>query len=103
MRSPTSVHLAELTDWRFGWSFLRGRRLRILMYHSISANPADPYAIPPDAFRRQMEHLRESGRQVVSLEEGLRCLQESSKVTRPVVLSFDDACRDFLTSALPVL
>jgi glycosyltransferase involved in cell wall biosynthesis len=36
---------------------MRGRSIRFLLYHRICDDEKDPFAIPPDLFRRQMEVL----------------------------------------------
>jgi len=84
-------------------SWLVGNRLRILMYHSVSNNSKDPHAVAPSRFEQQMLALAAKGHEVISLGEGLRRLQGRQSLRRYVVLTFDDAYRDFLTNALPVL
>ena len=42
--------------------------LRILYYHRVSAD-RDPLAVTPDAFRRQMDAIAETGQRVVDLYE----------------------------------
>jgi peptidoglycan/xylan/chitin deacetylase (PgdA/CDA1 family) len=102
---PVSLHLSgrSLPHWHALWRWLTGNRLRILMYHSISDDPADPLAVPPHLFERQMARLVERGFQVVSLDEGLRRMQTKVSLRRTVVLTFDDGYRDFLENAVPVL
>lgn len=75
----------------------------VLMYHSISEG-AGPTCTAPEAFRRQMTILEESGYGVVSLTElgewtrGCRDLPP-----RCAVLTFDDGFLDFATAAFPEL
>jgi peptidoglycan/xylan/chitin deacetylase (PgdA/CDA1 family) len=88
---------------RFWWSYLRGERLRILMYHSIVDNPRDPHAIRPAVFEAQMQALADEHCEIVSLDEGVRRLQKRESVQNAVAITFDDAYRDFLTTALPIL
>lgn len=74
--------------------------LRILYYHRVS-DERDPLAVPPDAFRRQMEALAASGQRVVDLYE----IDELTLAPREaaIALTFDDGYRDVLEHGLPVL
>jgi peptidoglycan/xylan/chitin deacetylase (PgdA/CDA1 family) len=74
--------------------------LRILYYHRISAE-RDPLAVPPDAFRRQMEALAASGQRVVDLYEIDDVTLEPGEAA--IALTFDDGYRDVLDHGLPVL
>jgi peptidoglycan/xylan/chitin deacetylase (PgdA/CDA1 family) len=73
------------------------------MYHSIADNSLDPHAIHPQAFANQMAILEQRQSRVISLTEGIRWLREWRNLTNTVVLTFDDAYRDFLVNAAPVL
>src|SRR5690349_17819808 len=81
--------------------------LRILMYHSIADNPKDIHAVPPAEFDKQMAELsQQSGHgkmKVVSLIEGLRLLREGKAWQGLMAITFDDALRDFLANAVPIL
>lgn len=78
-------------------------RLCILMYHSISDTPHDPFSIHPQVFERQMAVLAASGKTVIGLDEALTCLYHQKSFQRTVVITFDDGYCDFLTTAVPVL
>ncbi len=80
---------------------LTGKRLRILMVHSISDNLRDPHAISPAEFEWQMRALQTA--RVISLAEGLELLRENRPLKNTWVLTFDDALLDFYTTALPIL
>lgn len=67
----------------------------ILTYHSLDAS-GSVISIHPDMFRRQMELLAERDVPVVPLAE-------IRKSPGAVALTFDDAYRNFLRHALPVL
>lgn len=95
MQRLLNVPWQSLTAW------LIGDRLRILMFHSISENPRDPHAISPAEFKRQMYSLQTA--QVISLEEGLKRLRDQRPLKNVWVITFDDAIRDFYTTALPIL
>lgn len=70
----------------------------ILMYHSVS-DRGGPTSIRPEVFAAQMRALSLSGRQVV----GMDALVSGEWPEGAVVLTFDDAFQDFITSAWPVL
>ncbi len=79
------------------------RSLKILMYHSIADNPLDPHAIRPEAFDQQMRQLEQSGATIVSVSDGIRRLWGGVIGGGMVAVSFDDALRDFLVTAAPIL
>jgi peptidoglycan/xylan/chitin deacetylase (PgdA/CDA1 family) len=74
--------------------------LRILYYHRI-ADDADPLAVTPSAFRRQMDALAASGQRVLDLYaiDDLELAPDEAAIA----LTFDDGYRDVLDNALPVL
>jgi len=81
------------------------RRLpRVLMYHSISRPAAGPddLCVSPERFAEQMLALRSAGLRGVCMRE-LRAAAEAGRGRRLVGLTFDDAYRDFLETAVPVL
>jgi peptidoglycan/xylan/chitin deacetylase (PgdA/CDA1 family) len=85
---------------------LRGRRteaagIRILFYHRIS-DDRDELAVAPARFREQMQYLVESGYRGVDVGAIGRLLDGGS-AERAIGLSFDDAYRDVVENALPVL
>jgi peptidoglycan/xylan/chitin deacetylase (PgdA/CDA1 family) len=78
------------------------------MYHSVSRESSErfrAYAVDPDIFADHMSALSAAGYQPMSVGEYVRLMDEplSRWPGRPVVLTFDDAFRDFHTGALPVL
>jgi peptidoglycan/xylan/chitin deacetylase (PgdA/CDA1 family)/GT2 family glycosyltransferase len=86
----------------------RPQPVRVLCYHSISDLTGDPvladYGITEPSFRRQIESLRRYGYRFIAARELVAMLQGRGGVPRDAVLvTFDDAYRDFLTGALPVL
>ena len=87
--------------WKNLPRWLTGNRLHILMYHSISANPADPHAISPERFLKQMQFLRD--KRVLSLSDALTKLGTREHISGDYVITFDDGLLDFYTNALPIL
>jgi O-antigen biosynthesis protein len=82
---------------------LSGQSVRVLLYHSISDDQCDPYAVPLPLFREHMSVLARSGVPVVSCSQLLAALEGAKPMHRAVCITFDDGLDDFATSALPVL
>lgn len=85
------------------FDYVRGSRIRILMYHSISAAPGDRLAVHPDLFAAEVKYLVSQRFEIVSLQEACRLLSTHSVLRRKIVLTFDDGYLDFLTTAAPIL
>jgi len=84
-----------------GWA--RGG-LRILLYHRVAPGVGSRLAVAPDDFRRQMQAVLNSGRSFLPLSQVPALLTSgASDLSRYVVVTFDDAYRDNLTRALPIL
>lgn len=86
-----------------------GRTLRILSYHRVADPSGTPELDPslvsatPRTFRRQMLHLSRHYH-VVTLHQVLAAFREGQPLPeRAVLLTFDDAYRDFADEAWPVL
>ena len=80
--------------------------LRILTYHRVNEHhPGDRMTVHPAAFRRQMEHIAESGRPVLPLDTAVARLRGDGPPLSAgaVCLTFDDGYRDNLECAAPVL
>ncbi len=79
----------------------------ILMYHRIADDgPATlaRWRTTPAAFEAQLRHLRDGGWQGISLDRLVEALHHGRALPdRSVMLTFDDATRDFLNFALPLL
>jgi peptidoglycan/xylan/chitin deacetylase (PgdA/CDA1 family) len=76
--------------------------LPVLTYHAVS-DEVSRISVPPALFRKQMAHLREAGYHAVSFAEASRILNEGSRDSRLICITFDDAYRSVLQNAVPVL
>jgi peptidoglycan/xylan/chitin deacetylase (PgdA/CDA1 family) len=79
----------------------------VLLYHSVSADPAGwiaDFAVSPATFRAHLDAVVASGRQpltVSQLADGRR--GQGPLPARPVVITVDDGFADFADHALPAL
>lgn len=75
----------------------------ILLYHSVSADPADwiaPFTVSPDSFARHLDLIIESGRTPMSVSALVDALQGRSVLpAKPVAVTFDDGFADFASAA----
>jgi peptidoglycan/xylan/chitin deacetylase (PgdA/CDA1 family) len=77
---------------------------RILLYHRIGDSRYPTTNTSIEAFRRQMEWLRDSGFTVVSTREIEAFLLEGKKIPpKTVAIHFDDGLRTVYTNAFPIL
>lgn len=86
----------------------RERMLRILSYHAISdlsgMTVMEPYGVPPDQFRRQLDALEKAGFRFISPDEFSSYLKGKAGIpSRALLLTFDDCYRDLLENGLPIL
>jgi peptidoglycan/xylan/chitin deacetylase (PgdA/CDA1 family)/glycosyltransferase involved in cell wall biosynthesis len=86
----------------------RVRTVRVLAYHAIAdlvgASVLEPYAVPPDVFRRQLDTLQRAGFKFVNADEFLRFLQGRGGLPRrALLLTFDDCYQDLLEVVFPIL
>lgn len=89
---------------------LRRIRVPILMYHYISAPPADAdiyrvdLSVPPDLFRQHLAYLAAEGYQTITLHDLYAALNTGAPLpAKPVILTFDDGYADNYTAAFPLL
>jgi len=82
----------------------------ILMYHYISAPPADAdvyrrdLSVAPERFESHLKYLREAGYQTVTLDDLLYALTQGRTLpAKAVILTFDDGYEDNYTNAFPLL
>jgi peptidoglycan/xylan/chitin deacetylase (PgdA/CDA1 family) len=76
--------------------------IRILGYHRISPDRGD-LSVDPKRFREQMEELASADAEVVGLARAIELLEAGPVDERYVCITFDDAYRDVLENAMPVL
>lgn len=85
------------------------RSIPILMYHHVlPAGEAKTMGVASlnvdnGVFRQQMDFLVGKGYQTLSLSEMMSMLSSGSLPNKAVVLTFDDAYRDFYTNVFPIL
>jgi peptidoglycan/xylan/chitin deacetylase (PgdA/CDA1 family) len=84
--------------------FKTGSRARILVYHSISEDPLNPFSVSPKDFEEQVRTLSQEYN-VVSLEELLACINNEEKEIPldSVAITLDDGFKDNYTYAYPIL
>jgi peptidoglycan/xylan/chitin deacetylase (PgdA/CDA1 family) len=91
------------------FKMLSRRRGVILTLHRVlpdkpaAFSPNAILQVRPDFLEYAIERIRDIGIDIVDMDEALRRLAEPKPPKRFVVLTFDDAYRDNLTYALPIL
>jgi peptidoglycan/xylan/chitin deacetylase (PgdA/CDA1 family)/2-polyprenyl-3-methyl-5-hydroxy-6-metoxy-1,4-benzoquinol methylase len=79
----------------------------ILMYHRIATDgplALARFRIAPDLFTAQMAALHQAGYRAVGFQDWISAIVRNEPLHgKPIVLTFDDGYRDFLTAAMPVL
>jgi peptidoglycan/xylan/chitin deacetylase (PgdA/CDA1 family) len=79
----------------------------ILMYHRIAADgpvALERFRVAPKLFALQMATLHRAGYRTIGLGDWIRAMaQHKPLLGKPVILTFDDGYRDFLTAAMPTL
>ncbi|MGV9715884.1 MULTISPECIES: polysaccharide deacetylase family protein [Rhodococcus] len=75
----------------------------ILLYHSVSAEPASwiaPYSVPPSAFARHVDAMIQSGRTPMTVSDFTSAVRGQSVLPeRPLIVTFDDGFADFTYAA----
>lgn len=76
----------------------------ILMYHSVADEGPGPVSLKPDTFRDQLAVLSDAGARGITLSEYVTAHRANHALPRgSVVLTFDDAYRDFEEDVFPQL
>ncbi len=84
----------------------KSRDIIIIMYHQISENSKlwGDYVIPASLLKNDFNYLKENGMTPVSFKDILNfCNGKGSLPEKPVVITFDDGHRSFLTKVVPLL
>lgn len=88
-------------------SSLQSRRIPVLLYHGIAGESSQEVArftLPPKVFGDHMRHLADEGYTSMTVSAYLPLLTNGAPFPeRPVLITFDDGFRNFLTEALPIL
>ena len=81
-----------------------GRHAAILLYHGVGTRAVDPHhlAIPEDAFREQVAHLRDQYH-VMSLDDLSQAIATNAVPASAIALTFDDGYLDNFTTVSPIL
>jgi len=79
----------------------------ILMYHRIALGgpvALERFRVVPDLFALQMAGLFQAGYRTIGLGDWIGAMARHEPLPgKPIILTFDDGYRDFLTAAMPVL
>jgi peptidoglycan/xylan/chitin deacetylase (PgdA/CDA1 family)/glycosyltransferase involved in cell wall biosynthesis len=97
----------ELSGFYALLRYLNSERLTVLLYHGVSnGDPAahlDNLHVPAESFRRQMRWLRKKFTPI-SLEQALAAMEVGQQLPpNPVLVTFDDAYRNNVEVAGPIL
>jgi peptidoglycan/xylan/chitin deacetylase (PgdA/CDA1 family) len=86
---------------------ISSRTVPILLYHRISNWPAKQMrrlTLRPDVLEAQLKELKSRGFIGLTVTSYVKCLRTSQRLPeKPIVLTFDDGFKDFITDALPLL
>ncbi len=80
--------------------------LPVIMYHSILKDEEswNDYVLSPDALRGDIEYLKKHGYQFVLTADVIEYVKNGRPLPqKPVILTFDDGCYNFLTYVEPIL
>lgn len=80
--------------------------LPIIMYHSVLADDenCNEYVTDADTLKADIQYLRDNGYTAVSLTQIIDYVYNGKPLPeKPVVLTFDDGCYNFLTVVMPIL
>jgi peptidoglycan/xylan/chitin deacetylase (PgdA/CDA1 family) len=78
--------------------------LPILMYHKVSERETDGITISAGKLRRQFEYIRRKGYRTLSFNDLAAAIRSGNPLPqKTLILTFDDAYRNFTEHALPLL
>jgi peptidoglycan/xylan/chitin deacetylase (PgdA/CDA1 family) len=108
-----AIRLFGLTLFKMlgGFALIRAsyrRRIRILCYHGAWAVPdgfpGDSMFIRPETFRSRLEHIRNLGFNVISLDQAVNIVKNDDGLpSEPVVITIDDGWSSTFAHMLPAL
>ncbi len=82
----------------------------VIMYHHIQnmqqaeAEKHASLTVSTDIFQQQMQYLKDRGYNIITAQDLINFFDNSTGLAaKPVMLTFDDAYKDFITDALPIL
>jgi len=77
------------------------------MYHRIAAKgplTLERYRVTPELFSDQLAVLYRAGYRTIGIHDWIRAIEGDEPLSgKPIILTFDDGYRDFLTDAMPLL
>ena len=78
-------------------------KIPILMYHEIS-DQNNPWCVSPDAFRKQMQLLKDQNYEVISLTKLKKIIDNQEEIVEKlIVITFDDGCSGVYSNAYSIL
>lgn len=83
-----------------------GVTVRVIMYHQICNDPAvlGDYAVTPEILRNDFEYMKNNNIHPVSFAQLSRYVKFGEALPEnPIVITFDDGERSFITKVLPLL
>lgn len=85
--------------------FVPARRgLPVLMYHKIAEKNPDGLTVTTDQFDLQLMYMKEKGYHAITFTQLKKMVNEGAKLPKKsVIITFDDAYRNFRELALPLL
>lgn len=77
----------------------------VLLYHRVVDNPSNQWTdTSTETFKQTMKYLHDNGYNTLSAEQYVSIMEgKETAPAKPILLTFDDATPDFVTTALPVL
>ena len=83
-----------------------GERIPIIMYHQISENKSiwGDYVIPLSVLEEDFQYMKNNNINPISFDQLMRYTEKGEKLPQnPIILTFDDGERSFITKVLPLL
>jgi len=88
----------------YGFLVPARKGLPILMYHKVSEGETNGITISTEKLKQQFEFIQRKGYQTLSFDELATVINTGKPLPkRPLILTFDDAYRNFMVYAVPLL